>query len=138
MNAPNQHADAPGSDEVSVAPVRGELRYWLELTRLMVDPRFLSPARAQDPLPVLLIPGFMAGDASMTPLAGWLRRRGHRVRGSGMLINAGCAGSELTRLEQRLGEFDGPVVVIGQISGGTLARALAAGHHDKVAGLVTL
>jgi hypothetical protein len=48
----------------------------------------------------------MAGDASMTVLAGWLRRRGHAVRGSGMLINVGCAGGELERLEERLAEFE--------------------------------
>jgi triacylglycerol lipase len=138
MDASHQNPRDPDPDQVNVAPVRGELRYWLELARLMVDRRFLSPTRAQEPLPVLLIPGFMAGDASMTALAGWLRRRGHRVRGSGMLINAGCAGRELSRLEERLGEFDGPVIVIGQSRGGTLARALAAGHPQKVAGLVTL
>ena len=80
----------------------------------------------------------MAGDASMAVLAGWLRRRGHEVRGSGMLINVGCAGRELSRLEERLAEFDDPVIVIGQSRGGTLARALAAGHPDQVAGLVTL
>ena len=76
----------------------------------------------------------MAGDASMAVLAGWLRRRGHEVRGSGMLINVGCAGRELARLEERLAEFDGPVIVIGQSRGGTLARALAAGNPDRVAG----
>jgi pimeloyl-ACP methyl ester carboxylesterase len=118
--------------------MRGELRYWLELARLLVDRGFLSVEPAKEPLPVFLIPGFMAGDASLTALAGWLRRRGHRVRGSGMLVNAGCAGRELARLEQRLAEFDGPVIVIGQSRGGTLARALAAGHPQKVAGLVTL
>jgi pimeloyl-ACP methyl ester carboxylesterase len=121
-----------------VPPVRGELRYWLELARLLVDRRFLSVKPAGDALPVLLIPGFMAGDASLTPLAGWLRRRGHTVRGSGMLINVGCAGRELARLEERLHEFDGPVIVIGQSRGGTLARGLTAGHPEKVAGLVTL
>jgi triacylglycerol lipase len=74
----------------------------------------------------------------MAVLAGWLRRRGHAVRGSGMLINVGCAGRELGRLEERLAEFDSPVIVIGQSRGGTLARALAAGHPDQVAGAVTL
>ncbi len=118
--------------------MRGELRYWLELARLLVDRRFLSVKPAADPLPMLLVPGFMAGDASMTALAGWLRRRGHLVRGSGMLFNVGCAGRELARLEQKLDEFDGPVIVIGQSRGGTLARALAAGRPDKVAAVVTL
>jgi len=118
--------------------VRGELRYWLELARLMVDRRFLSVKPAPEPLPVLLIPGFMAGDASLTFVAGWLRRRGHAVRGSGMLFNVGCAGRELSRLERVLDEMDDRVIVIGQSRGGTLARALAAGHRDQVAGLVTL
>jgi triacylglycerol lipase len=118
--------------------VRGELRYWLELARLMVDRRFLSVKPAPEPLPVLLIPGFMAGDASLTFLAGWLRRRGHAVRGSGMLFNVGCAGRELARLERLLDEMDERVIVIGQSRGGTLARALAAGRRDQVVGLVTL
>jgi pimeloyl-ACP methyl ester carboxylesterase len=121
-----------------VPPVRGELRYWLELARLLKDQRFHSVKPARDPLPILLIPGFMAGDASMTVLAGWLRRRGHAVRGSGMLFNVGCAGRELERLEEGLADFDGPQIVIGQSRGGTLARALAAGHPDLLAGLVTL
>ncbi len=120
------------------APIRGELRFWAELGRLLADPRFRSPSRARRPLPVLLIPGFMAGDASLTMLAGWLRRRGHTVRRSGMLINAGCAGRELGRLERILERFDEPAIVIGQSRGGTFARALAAGHPEAVAGVVML
>ncbi len=121
-----------------MAAVRGELRYWLELARLLADRRFYGVERAVEPQPVLLIPGFMAGDASLTVLAGWLRRRGHRVRGSDMLINVRCAGRELSRLEDKLGELDGPAIVIGQSRGGTLARALAARNPESVAALVTL
>src|SRR5882757_5534110 len=102
---------------MSVAPVRGELRYWLELAKLLTDARFHRVTPAREPLPVLLIPGFMAGDASLTVLAGWLRRRGHEVHRSGMLINAGCAGRELERLEGKLAELDGPVIIIGQSRG---------------------
>jgi triacylglycerol lipase len=121
-----------------VASVRGELRYWLELARLLADRRFYGVRPAREPLPILLIPGFMAGDASLTVLAGWLRRRGHQVRGSGMLMNVGCAGRELERLEGTLAEFDDPVIVIGQSRGGTLARGLAARNPELVAALVTL
>src|SRR3954469_874115 len=136
MDAAHQQTQDAGSDEVSVAPVRGELRYWFELARLLADRRVQSVTPVREPLPILLIPGFMAGDASLTALAGWLRRRGHEVRGSGMLFNVGCAGRELARLEQKLAPFDRPAIVIGQSRGGTLARALAAGHPDSVAGLV--
>jgi pimeloyl-ACP methyl ester carboxylesterase len=128
----------PMEREPVSAPVRGELRYWLELATLVADGRFHRVTCGQDPLPVLLIPGFLAGDASLTVLAGWLRRRGHEVRGSGMLINAGCAGRELERLEETLAGFDGPTIVIGQSRGGTLARALAARNPRSVAALVTL
>ncbi len=121
-----------------MAAVRSELRYWLELARLLADRRFHGVEPAVAPQPVLLIPGFMAGDASLTVLAGWLRRRGHRVRGSGMLINVRCAGRELSRLEDTLRELDGQAIVIGQSRGGTLARALAARNPERVAALVTL
>jgi triacylglycerol lipase len=115
-----------------------ELRYWPELARLLADGRFRSPVRAPGRPPVLLIPGFMAGDASLTVLAGWLRRRGHHVRLSGMRINTDCAAKELRRLEAILDGFDEPAIVIGQSRGGSLARALAGGHPDSVAGLVML
>ena len=52
------------------APLYAELRYWPELAGLLADGRFRSPARAPRRPPVLLIPGFMAGDASLTMLAG--------------------------------------------------------------------
>jgi triacylglycerol lipase len=120
------------------ASIHAELRYWPELARLLADPRFHAPTRAEGRPPVLLIPGFMAGDASLMMLAGWLRRRGHKVRPSGMRINANCAGNELERLEQLLERFDEPAVVIGQSRGGTFARALAARHPDAVAGVVML
>jgi pimeloyl-ACP methyl ester carboxylesterase len=119
-------------------PIRGELRYGLELSRLLADHRFRAPARAHAGRPILLIPGFMAGDASLTLLAGWLRRRGHAVRRSGIRMNVDCAGRELRRLELLLARLNGPVVVIGQSRGGTLARALAARHPREVVALVTL
>ena len=124
------------------APLGYELRCWPEFGRLLTDTRFWAPARAPDNgdrrQPVLLIPGFLAGDASLTVLAGWLRRRGHEVRTSGIRLNVGCAGRELARLGRVLEAFGEPTVVIGQSRGGTLARALAARHPDKVAAVMTL
>jgi triacylglycerol lipase len=120
------------------APIHAELRYWAELARLLADGRFRSPSTDGARRPVLLIPGFMAGDRSLTVLAGWLRRRGHEVRGSGIRINVDCAGKMLGRLEGVLAELDEPAIVIGQSRGGTLARALAARHPEAVAGVVML
>ena len=129
------------------APLGYELRFWTEFGRLLTDTRFWMPARPalagpsernDRRQPVLLIPGFLAGDASLTVLATWLRRRGHAVRHSGIRLNVGCAGRELDRLGTLLEAFEEPVVVIGQSRGGTLARALAARHPDQVAAVMTL
>jgi pimeloyl-ACP methyl ester carboxylesterase len=120
------------------APLGYELRFWPEFGRLLTDPRFWSPEQSDRRQPVLLIPGFLAGDASLTVLATWLRRRGHEVRQSGIRLNVGCAGRELDRLGLVLEAFEEPVVIIGQSRGGTLARALAARHADRVAAVMTL
>ena len=115
-----------------------ELRYWPELAGLLADRRFHVPARGRRRPPVLLIPGFLAGDASLLLLARWLRRRGHQVRMSGIRVNVGCSGRELSRLEEVLARFDEPAILIGQSRGGTLARALAARHPDSVAAVIML
>jgi hypothetical protein len=60
-------------------PLRGELRYGLELARLVCDPTFLRPWRRADAPPVLLVPGFLTGDTSLAVLRGWLRRRGDGI-----------------------------------------------------------
>src|SRR6478752_340527 len=110
-------------------PLRGELCYGLELARLVCDPAFLHPGRQADAPPVLLVPGFMAGDASLSVLHGWLRRRGSHTSSAGLRLNVDCRERAVGRLEVRLrklAEDTGRrVVVIGQSRGGELARALA-------------
>jgi pimeloyl-ACP methyl ester carboxylesterase len=118
--------------------LQNELRFWPEMARLFTDRRFWSPEHGVDRRPVLLIPGFLAGDASLTVLAGWLRRRGHAVGTSGFRLNIGCSGRDLERLDAVLAAFGEPVVLIGQSRGGILARALAARHPEAIAALLTL
>jgi triacylglycerol lipase len=125
-----------------IAPLRGELRYGLELARLFADPAFRRPPRVADAPPVLLVPGFMAGDTSLSILAGWLRRRGSRVARAGILMNTDCGEREAQRLErrvQRLADEAGqPVVLLGQSRGGELARAVAARDTGSISALVML
>jgi triacylglycerol lipase len=124
------------------APLRGELRYGFELARLLADAAFLRPARSACTGAVLLVPGFMAGDSSLTVLAGWLRRRGIRAAHAGILMNTDCGERETQRLDsrvRRLAEETGErVVLIGQSRGGELARVVAARNADTVSTLVML
>jgi pimeloyl-ACP methyl ester carboxylesterase len=124
------------------APIWGELRYSHELLRLLSDPRLRSPHRRADAQPAFLIPGLMAGDASLTVLRSWLERRGHRVCSSGMRMNVDCAERIVGRLQEQLRAFASecgrPVVLIGQSRGGSLARVLAVRNSDSVASVVML
>jgi triacylglycerol lipase len=122
--------------------LRGELRYGLELARLVCDPMFLRPGRRVAAPPALLVPGFLAGDASLVVLRGWLRRRGSRTSLAGLLLNVDCAERTVRRLEGRLRNLAGDtgrrVVVIGHSRGGELARVLAVRNPDAVSTLVML
>jgi triacylglycerol lipase len=126
----------------SAAPIWGELRYSGELASLLARTALRPPRRRPLAPPVLLIPGFMAGDASLAMMRRWLRRRGHRVSMSGMLANVNCADRTVRRLERQLEELAAdsgqPVVLIGQSRGGALARALAVRDPQSVSALVML
>jgi pimeloyl-ACP methyl ester carboxylesterase len=130
------------------APLWGELRYGGELARLLASEltgraRTRSrPASGGRPAPVLLIPGFMAGDSSLAMMRYWLERRGHAVMRSGLRANVGCAERTVARLQRRLADFAGrsgtPIVVVGQSRGGALARALAVREPERIGALITL
>jgi pimeloyl-ACP methyl ester carboxylesterase len=128
--------------EAPAPPLRGELRYGFEAARLLADRDFRSPTRQVRGPAVLLVPGFMAGDQSLSMLAGWLRRRGSRTAGAGMVLNTGCAERAVGGIEVRLRRLaegaDGRVVVIGQSRGGELARVAALRNPDLVSTLVML
>jgi pimeloyl-ACP methyl ester carboxylesterase len=128
--------------EAPALQLRGELRYGLELARLLADRDFLLPSRATNQPAVLLVPGFMAGDQSLGVLAGWLRRRGSRTAGAGMLLNADCAERAVVGIESRLRRLaeraDGRVVLIGQSRGGELARVAALRNPDLVSTVLML
>jgi triacylglycerol lipase len=137
---------AEGGWEAPTAPLWGELRYGGELARLLAAGAIagepLRARRHEAAQPVMLIPGFMAGDSSLTLMRAWLRRRGHAVASSGMRLNAGCAERIVSRLQEQLAGFASrcgePVVLIGQSRGGALARSLAVREPENVAALVML
>ena len=123
-------------------PIRGELRYGWELARLAAAPEFLRPGRQPDAPPVLLVPGFMAGDGSLAAMRGWLRRRGSLTASAGIRLNVDCAERVMSGLQARLEQLSEragrQVVVVGQSRGGELGRVLAARNPDAVSTLVML
>ena len=95
-----------------------------------------------DGAPVLLVPGFLAGDVTLTVLHDWLRRIGHRSYRSGIAWNVDCSEAAVRRLDRRLAEVadraGAPVTIIGHSRGGLLARALAARSPALVRRVVAL
>jgi triacylglycerol lipase len=92
--------------------------------------------------PVLLIPGFLAGDPSLSMMGGWLKRNGYRASRAGIVANVDCSGALMPRLEGRLERLVARqgqrAAIVGQSRGGTLAKVLASRRPDLVTGVVAL
>ena len=120
-----------------------ESRWPLELARLSLDPVMLGRDVARgDGRPVVLMPGFLAGDQTLLVLAAWLRRMGHRPYTCGFVANVDCSDRALDRVERRVEQLHGRhgrrVALVGHSRGGHYARALASRRPDRVSHAVSL
>src|SRR3954452_23536654 len=113
----------------------GELRA-LQRSGLMREPR----TDAGNGLAVLLIPGLLAPDRSLSMLAAFLKRHGFSPRRAGIASNIDCSEREAERLEQRLEraatETGSRVAIVGQSRGGVFGRALAVRRPDLVGAVI--
>lgn len=111
---------------------RGERRHAPYATR--------TPMRDEDP--VLLVPGFMAGDATLGLMRRALQQQGLRTYRSHIRANVGCTLDVAAQMEMRLESIaqrrDSLVRIVGHSLGGMLARGVAARRPDLVSGLVTM
>lgn len=91
---------------------------------------------------VMLIPGFMAGDMTLAPLANFCRWLGHRAVYAGILSNSECPRETMRKLNARLAlayeKFEQPIVVIGQSLGGVYAREIAREQPEMVERVISL
>lgn len=124
----------------------------LEVARHLADRRgarraaralsYAGPHRRAAHEPVLLVPGFMAGDFTLHGMSDALRAAGFRTYRSQIRVNVGCTRQAADRLERRVEAIalrrDRKVTIVGHSLGGMLARGLAARRPDLVAGIVTL
>lgn len=100
----------------------------------------LKAVRSVDP--VVLVPGFMAGDSSLLLMARHLRKLGYRTYRSTMHANVGCTQEASYALERRIEAIaikrERKVTIVGHSLGGLLARGIAARRPDLVDGIVTM
>lgn len=110
--------------------------------RQRAEQPYVVPQRPRGLDPVVLVPGFMAGDSTLGAMSLSLRRAGWRTYRSHTHVNVGCTRQAADRLEARLeaiAERRGrKVAVVGHSLGGMLARGVAARRPDLVQGIVAL
>jgi len=92
--------------------------------------------------PVVLVPGFLASDASLVELHGWLTRLGYRPYFSNVGRNADCpdhiAKSLLETVRQARAETRQRVRLVGHSLGGMLARHVALDYPELVSMVVAM
>lgn len=128
--------------EASVVTEAGRLA-WSHLGRRVLTHRpYAGHGAGRDVDPVVLVPGFLAGDATLSLMARALREQGHRTYRSHIRANVGCtvqAADELeSRIESVVARRGRRVAIVGHSLGGMLARGLAVRRPDLVSGIVTM
>lgn len=127
-------------------PTRGgvlrELAAVAELPRLALAAPRLASGPTGDGEPVLVLPGFGAGDGSTALLRGYLRVLGYAAHGWGLGLNRGDVPSLIPRVIERadgVAQREGrPVRVVGWSLGGVLGRETAREQPELVDRIVTL
>ncbi len=127
----------------SVPPLWRETLVPFEAATLFGSPEWQGVGQVPgDGRAVLLIPGYLAGDASLGVMTRWLRGLGYRTHKAGIRANVDCSAAVCDALEDRLtrlAELSGDrVAIVGQSRGGIIARTLAKRRPDLVSGIVTL
>jgi pimeloyl-ACP methyl ester carboxylesterase len=120
-----------------------ETGWQLDLMRLLADPVWRGEQVPRgDGRPVLLLPGFLAGDHTLGVLACWLRRIGYRPSTCGFVLNADCSDRALERVERQVARLYDlharRVALIGHSRGGHFARALARRRPGQVSHAISM
>ena len=120
-----------------------ELRAPLEWATLPLSAPYLLTAPKGDGRPVLLAPGYMAGDGSMLPLELYLKHLGYNAKSWGLGTNRGNVEGDILRLGdvvQELFELNNGqrITLIGWSLGGVVAREVARLYESCVREVITM
>lgn len=114
-----------------------------ELTALLRDPVYRGRGvRRGDGRPVVLVPGFLAGDWTMRVMNGWLGRIGYSAHLSGILLNVHHSERMLVGLRRLVADVaersESRVTLVGHSRGGLLAKVLSQRKPDDVEQVIAL
>jgi pimeloyl-ACP methyl ester carboxylesterase len=130
----------PAADFVPAKAARqAENRAYAQLYQLLGRPVRQPPRGFAS---VILAPGFISGDVSLTVLARHLRRQGCRTFGSELGANLGCTDDMVEKLIRRIERVVAlerrPVVLVGHSRGGMIVKLAAQRRPDLIGGVVVM
>ena len=119
-----------------------EARAPLEGLSLLASLPWLATAPRGDGRPVLVAPGFGAGEASVSPMVRFLRALNHDAKSWGLGRNRGRVMADVESLCERLSRSGNtarePATLIGWSLGGVIVREVAREVPDLVRQVITL
>lgn len=123
----------------SQANLLAELLLPIDLAAFSVHVPSLLFAPRGDGRPIMLLPGYGASEASMTPLARFLQLIGYSVRQWDLGRNRGKVDQYSREIAgQLVARYDAPVTLIGWSLGGVVAREAARLQPDRVREVITM
>jgi triacylglycerol lipase len=119
---------------------------WREVTPRLPAPSLRRRTRAavvaSPPRTVVVVPGFLASDATTRALRSAMRDAGHRTHHARLGSMSGCsevlAAELVERLEILVATSRSRVTLVGHSRGGQIAKVVARRRPDLVEGLITL
>ena len=131
------------SVERTITPLWKEAKWGLEWAQLRFSRVYYGHGvKRGNGAPIVLVPGFMAGDGMMLEMHWWLRRIGYKSFLSNIIWNNDCpdkTAKALARRVRRVHHRTGrKVTLVGHSLGGLLVKSVSQEHPEMVESVVTL